>query len=119
MLENAVKYSEPGDAIEVSRARPGRVGRSRWRTRAAGSPPEAVDRIFDRFARADPARSRASGGVGLGLAIVDAIVKAHGGRCVVRSTGRGTTFTLVLPGFEPERDPAAAPEPLPEPRPAV
>jgi signal transduction histidine kinase len=119
VLENAVKYSEPGDAITVSaRAQDGSI-EIEVADRGVGIAPEALDRIFDRFARADPARSRASGGVGLGLAIVDAIVRAHGGRCVVRLSGRGTTFSLVLPGFEPARRAASAPEPLPEPRPAI
>ena len=54
-----------------------------------------------------PARSRAHGGVGLGLAIVDAIAKAHGGSCAVRSARNGTTFSLRLPGFSAVRDPAA------------
>jgi signal transduction histidine kinase len=119
VLENAVKYSEPGDAIRVSsRARDGSV-EVEVADEGDGIAPEALDRIFDRFARADPARSRASGGVGLGLAIVDAIVKAHGGRCVVGSSGRGTSFSLVLPGFVPARRAEPAPEPLPAPRAAV
>jgi signal transduction histidine kinase len=60
--------------------------------------PEVLDKIFERFGRADsgPGRSR---GVGLGLAIADAIAKAHGGRCTVRSSPSGSTFTLILPGF--------------------
>jgi signal transduction histidine kinase len=70
-----------------------------------GVPPEALDRIFDRFARADAARTRSDGGVGLGLAIVDAIAKGHGGRCTVTSTGNGSIFALQLPAFTPhERD---------------
>ena len=66
-----------------------------------GVPPEALSRIFDRFARADSARTRAAGGVGLGLAITDAIAKAHGGGCSVTSTGAGSIFALRLPGFTP------------------
>ena len=60
-------------------------------------PDEALARIFDRFARADAARTRSAGGVGLGLAIVDAIAKAHGGRCTVQNTGHGSIFALQLP----------------------
>ena len=76
-----------------------------------GVPGDALERIFDRFARADAARTRAAGGVGLGLAIVDAIAKGHGGRCTVASTGHGSTFALQLPGFAPARAPRCrAPE---------
>jgi signal transduction histidine kinase len=62
-------------------------------------PQDALERIFDRFGRADAARTRSAGGVGLGLAIVDAIAKGHGGHCTVLSTPSGSTFALDLPGF--------------------
>jgi two-component system OmpR family sensor kinase len=59
-------------------------------------------RIFERFFRADPSRSRERGGSGLGLAIVAAVVAAHGGRIEVDGTpGAGTTFTVTLPRDEP------------------
>ena len=58
-------------------------------------------RVFERFVRADPARTRATGGSGLGLAIVAAVVEAHGGRAEVESTpGEGATFRVVLPAQE-------------------
>jgi len=63
-----------------------------------GIGPEALPRIFDRFYRADPARSRDSGGAGLGLCIARTIAEVHGGRIEVVSTpGEGSTFTLRLP----------------------
>jgi two-component system OmpR family sensor kinase len=63
-----------------------------------GLSPEQVERIFDRFFRADPARSRDRGNAGLGLSIAAAIVEAHGGRIAVDSTpGRGTRFVVSLP----------------------
>ncbi len=64
-----------------------------------GLPEGAARLIFDRFARADSARSRAQGGAGLGLAIVDAIVKAHGGECSARNSAAGAVFTLRLPDY--------------------
>ena len=64
-----------------------------------GVPDEPLARIFERFARSDPARTRTAGGVGLGLAIVDTIVKAHGGRCLVRRKPQGSVFGIQLPGF--------------------
>ena len=61
----------------------------------------ALAHIFERFARADAARGRSTGGVGLGLSIVDAIAKAHGGHCTAQNTGHGSIFALQLPGVTP------------------
>jgi signal transduction histidine kinase len=104
LLENAVKYTEAGDPIELEARAADGILELRVADGGRGLAPNARDRIFERFARADPARSRADGGVGLGLAIVDAIARAHGGRCTVESEGAGATFVLRLPGFS-----AAAP----------
>jgi two-component system, OmpR family, sensor kinase len=62
-----------------------------------GIEPEALERIFQRFGRADAARTRSPDGVGLGLAIVAAIARAHGGSCTVASSAAGSTFALRLP----------------------
>jgi signal transduction histidine kinase len=97
LLENAVKYTETGDTIEISSRLADGKRVIEVRDEGCGIPPGAIDRIFDRFARADDARSRGAGGAGLGLAIVDAIAKAHGGACRVRSDSEGTTFSLELP----------------------
>jgi signal transduction histidine kinase len=111
LLENAVKYSEPGDRIELSsRATGGKVTID-VADEGIGVPDEARVQIFDRFARADAARTRSTGGVGLGLAIVDTIVKAHGGRCSVARQQRGSVFAVELPGFRvalPSLQPATA-----------
>jgi two-component system OmpR family sensor kinase len=67
-----------------------------------GLPQDAAAHAFERFYRADPSRARGSGGVGLGLSIVDAIARAHGGRAEVESApGRGATVRVVLPLAEP------------------
>jgi two-component system OmpR family sensor kinase len=58
---------------------------------------EALERVFERFFRADPSRSRASGGVGLGLSIVTAVAEAHGGSASVQSQPGGSTFEIALP----------------------
>jgi two-component system OmpR family sensor kinase len=81
-----------------------------------GLTPEQAQRVFERFYRADQARTRKSGGSGLGLAIVSALVSAHGGTATVRSTpGQGATFRIALPlaqdaadwDADPDTDPQA------------
>ena len=101
LLENAVKYTDEGDAIALSAGSRGRELVIQVADEGSGLPPEALDRIFDRFARADSARSRAEGGAGLGLAIVEAIVKAHGGSCNAANSAGGAVLTLRFPGFTP------------------
>ena len=110
LLENAVKYTQPGDAVEL-RARAERDGVViEVADEGCGVLPEALPRIFDRWARADEPRTREHGGAGLGLAIVSAIARAHGGRCSVAARERGTVFALHLP-VRPVRagQPVAAP----------
>jgi signal transduction histidine kinase len=101
LLENAVKHTEPYEPIELRATALGGELVIEVADGGAGVAPEALDRIFDRFARADDARTRAAGGVGLGLPIVAAIAGAHGGSASVVSQERGATFVLQLPGFEP------------------
>jgi signal transduction histidine kinase len=109
LLENAVKYSEPGDEIELSSTQTPNGVTIEVRDEGIGVPEEELGRIFERFARVDPARTRARGGVGLGLAIVDTIAKAHGGRAHVSRTAEGSVFSLDLPAFRPSQ--RRAPEP--------
>jgi signal transduction histidine kinase len=99
LLENAVKYTEPQTEIEVSSRAEGNVLVINVSDTGRGIAADAVGQIFERFARSDAARSRAEGGVGLGLAIVAAIAKAHGGSCTVRTSSAGSTFSLAFPGF--------------------
>lgn len=97
LLENAVKYTEPLDGITLSaHALSGEIV-IEVADEGAGIPENARESIFDRFARADDARTRAQGGVGLGLAIVAAIARAHGGRCTVERRDGQTVFRLALP----------------------
>jgi signal transduction histidine kinase len=101
LLENAVKFTAEYDAIELRARGEGAAEHVviEVEDEGCGVPDEALGRIFDRFARADAARTRARGGVGLGLAIVDAIVKGHDGWCSVHTTERGSIFALHLPAF--------------------
>jgi two-component system phosphate regulon sensor histidine kinase PhoR len=98
LLDNAIKYSEPGADVELSAVpQDGRV-LIRVRDQGCGIAPEHHARLFERFYRVDKARSRKLGGTGLGLAIVKHIVLAHAGEVAVESApGRGSTFTISLP----------------------
>jgi signal transduction histidine kinase len=108
LLENAVKYTEPADAITLSAQAAEGSLLIQVADEGQGLPDGAAERIFERFARADSARSRAQGGAGLGLAIVDAIVKAHGGDCSARSSTTGAVFTLRFPSYVPSAAPGSA-----------
>ena len=103
LLENAVKHTERTDAIEVRSSADGGDVVILVADEGPGIPADALDRIWERFGRADVARTRTDGGVGLGLTIVDAIAKAHGGRCTVETSPHGSSFVLRLPGFTAER----------------
>jgi two-component system OmpR family sensor kinase len=109
LLENAVKYTEPQDAIEVSSHSLDFGLVIEIADTGSGVAPEALDRIFDRFARGDDVRSRTTGGVGLGLAIVNAVAIAHGGSCTVTPRRKGTVFSLRLPDFQRSAELAAPP----------
>src|SRR4029450_3882267 len=107
LLENAVKYTDRPDAIELSAEARGGELVIEVTDEGPGVPAEALGRIFHRFARADAARSRTKGGVGLGLAIVEAIAKGHGGRCAGTPAPEGSTFSLRLAGVQAEPTMAA------------
>jgi signal transduction histidine kinase len=98
LVENAVKHTGPGDEIRLGAKRQGDRVAMVVADAGTGMPADQLEAIFERFARLDGSRSRDLGGVGLGLAIVQAIVQAHGGTVAVESTpGRGSVFQLVLP----------------------
>ncbi|HTR99319.1 MAG TPA: ATP-binding protein, partial [Bacteroidota bacterium] len=98
LLDNAIKYTDPGGRIAVSARRQGAAALSIDVTdTGSGIPAQHLSRIFERFYRVDKDRSREVGGTGLGLAIVKHIVEAHGGTIRVESTvGKGSTFSVTL-----------------------
>lgn len=98
LVDNAIKYSEPGDRVTVSAQQGAEEVLVSVADRGCGVEKEHLPRLFERFYRVDKARSRKLGGTGLGLAIVKHIVQAHRGRVTVESTpNEGSTFSIHLP----------------------
>ncbi len=113
LLENAVAHTAAGDRIEVSARLEDALVVLAVADSGCGIADADLERIFQRFARAEPHRSRQTGGLGLGLAIVQAIAEAHGGSVRVQSTfGHGSVFEVLLP-LAPETAPMAAALPSP------
>ena len=105
LLDNAIEHSPEGETVRVTMAVRGEVVEIRVADRGAGVPAEARDRIFERFFRVDPSRSRkgaeSGSGAGLGLAIGRRIAEMHGGRLELAGSPPGRTeFLLVLPAEE-------------------
>jgi two-component system phosphate regulon sensor histidine kinase PhoR len=99
LVDNAIKYGQANGSVRVGGKKldDGRLEIS-VQDDGPGIPPEALDRVFERFYRVDKARSRDQGGTGLGLSIVKHIVQAHGGEARVESEpGKGATFFFTLP----------------------
>jgi signal transduction histidine kinase len=105
LAENGIKYNTPGGILHLSLHRQEDNGILRITDTGVGIPEEALGSIFERFYRVDKARSRKSGGAGLGLSIVKTMVERNNGEITVESTvGQGTTFTLTFPIFDTDKD---------------
>ncbi|MBX6349991.1 MAG: HAMP domain-containing histidine kinase [Clostridia bacterium] len=100
VIENAIKFTKPGTAVEVSCEASGDAARVVVRDQGPGIAPEALPHIFERFFKADRARARHIEGTGLGLSIASDLMKSQGGRVYVLETSpTGTAFALELPLF--------------------
>ncbi|MDM5327049.1 HAMP domain-containing sensor histidine kinase [Neobacillus sp. CF12] len=98
LLSNAIKYNKPNSSIEISLEERGKSIFVTFGDTGLGMSDAEVDKIFDRFYRADKARTRSVEGTGLGLSIVATIVKLHGGQIAVESQENiGSTFIIELP----------------------
>lgn len=98
LIDNACKYVDDGGAVDVALSRAGKQAKLEVRNTGAPISPEDLPHVFDRFYRADKARTGGAGGHGLGLAIARAIAEEHGGTLTASSTqAEGTAFTATLP----------------------
>ena len=98
LMENGIKYNEPGGTVTASLEKENEMVRITVADTGIGIPEESCSRVFERFYRVDKGRARKNGGTGLGLAIVKHIVVLYGGRMALQSElGKGSTFTVCLP----------------------
>jgi len=98
LIDNSIKYTQIGGAIKVRVVREGNSAVLEVADNGLGIPARALPHVFERFYRADKARSRATGGAGLGLSIVKSVCAAHNGEIKVSSQeGHGSSFRVELP----------------------
>jgi heavy metal sensor kinase len=97
LLDNALRHTPAGGTVRLSAARDGQGWAIAVEDTGPGIPAELRPHLFERFARADPARGRETGGAGLGLSLAAAIAAAHGGRVTVEGAPAGARFVVLLP----------------------
>src|SRR5687768_16758792 len=115
LISNAIKFTEPGGKVTVTTNNEGPHARLVVTDTGIGIDPEFLPHVFDRFRQADGSTSRRHGGLGLGLAIADALAKMHGGKIMAESAGagQGSSFSLHVELATSER---VAPEQVIEKR---
>jgi heavy metal sensor kinase len=102
LLDNAMKFTSEGGCVVVRVSRRGERASLEVTDSGIGMTPEVAAHVFERFYQADPSRSSASGGAGLGLSLVKWIVERHHGTVSVESTpDKGSTFRVLLPARTP------------------
>jgi PAS domain S-box-containing protein len=119
LLSNAAKYTEPAGSVTIRAERAGEVARIVVSDTGIGIRPEILPRVFDLFVQEQQALDRSQGGLGLGLAIVRALVELHDGRVSAHSAGagQGSQFVIELPLLAAA--PSAQVREVPRPQPAM
>jgi len=98
LVDNAVRFTPPGGEVTIAAGRHNGSVEISVTDTGVGIPAEHLPRLFERFYRVDPARSREDGGTGIGLAIARSVVEAHGGHIRAASIpGKGSVFSFELP----------------------
>jgi len=98
LITNAIRHTNEGGKIMINASKKQNGTEIEVKDTCEGIPKEDLDLVFERFYRADPSRQTSSGQSGLGLSIVKALIKAHGGKVDVKSEiGKGSTFSVFLP----------------------
>jgi PAS domain S-box-containing protein len=110
LLANSVKFTETGGRIWITAARDGHDVVVRVRDSGIGLTADSLPHLFTMFSQVEHAIDRSAGGLGIGLALVKALVEMHGGTVAAESPGshQGSTFTVRLPALEATEDPAAS-----------
>ena len=103
LLDNACRFSPAGGVVTVRALRHNGALEMTIEDRGPGIPDEHLARVFERFYRVDPSRSRDDGGTGIGLAIAKSVVEAHGGTIWAENPGTGARFRLLLPADGPRQ----------------
>ena len=105
LVENGIKYNVPGGSLNIRTFREEDNIYLQVTDTGVGIPEDSLEHVFERFYRVDKARSRSSGGSGLGLAIVRNMVERNQGSIHAESVpGKGSTFTVSFPAFDPEEE---------------
>jgi signal transduction histidine kinase len=109
LVDNAMRFTPDGGQVRIEAHRENGAVSVSVADSGVGIPEDALPRLFERFYRVDPSRSREDGGTGIGLAIARSVVEAHGGTISAESElGHGSVFTFdlpVAPATDPRRDP--------------
>ncbi len=117
LLDNAAKHMDPGGQISLSAERDGEMAVIRVKDTGVGIPSDVLPRVFEMFTQAELSSDRAQGGLGISLALVEHLVRLHGGTVTASSagSGKGSQFMVRLPLAPARKAPSVEPAPAIQP----